>query len=196
MTENATLPKTGIIGHLSASVRILAVSMFICCGAYSSLLLIAGKTLFPGTSSGSLLDVNGQAVGSALIAQKFSSPGYFRPRPSAVDYNGASAGGSNLSPASAALRKRAMETLAALGATPANPAPADLVAASGSGLDPDITIEAARFQVPRIARARKVQPEKIEAVLDAQSASKSIFSGSQRRVNVLRLNIALDQSCR
>jgi potassium-transporting ATPase KdpC subunit len=192
MTENPTVLKTPIVEHLAASIRILAVTMVICSGTYTVVLYFTGRTFFSSTASGSLVTLGGKIAGSELIAQKFSKPGYFWPRPSAADYNAAAAGGSNLSPASAALRKRALETATALGATAGNPAPADLVAASGSGLDPDITSEAARFQAPRIARARHIPVEKVEAVIDAHSAPKSIFSGSTRLVNVLRLNIALD----
>ncbi|NTV98138.1 MAG: potassium-transporting ATPase subunit C [Chlorobiaceae bacterium] len=196
MNENPTVYKTAIVEHLAAAVRILALSMFICSGSYTAILLVAGKTLCPAAASGSLLAARGRTVGSELVAQKFSKPGYFWSRPSAVDYNAAAAGGSNLSPASAELRKRALETVATLGATTGNPAPADLVSASGSGLDPDITLEAARFQAPRVARARNLPVEKIAAVIDEQSSPKNIFSGSTRLVNVLRLNIALDQSAR
>ncbi|NTU96284.1 MAG: potassium-transporting ATPase subunit KdpC [Chlorobiaceae bacterium] len=196
MNEISTSRKTAIIEHLAASLRILAVTMIICSGAYTLMLYLAGRMFFPAEASGSLVTANGTIAGSRLVAQKFSQPGYFWPRPSAVDYNAAAAGGSNLSPASAALRKRAMETLSTFGATSNKPVPADLIAASGSGLDPHITLEAARFQAPRVARARNLPVEKIKAVIEAQSSPNTIFSGSSRLVNVLGLNIALDQSCR
>jgi K+-transporting ATPase ATPase C chain len=192
MNENPTSSVTGQIDQLSAAVRILAVTMFICSGLYTAILLFAGKTIFPAGASGSLISADGRIAGSELIAQKFSRPEYFWSRPSAVDYNAASAGGSNLSPASAELRKRAAATLKTYGTTVNNPVPVDLVAASGSGLDPHITAAAARYQAVRVANARHLPAEKVLAVIDDQLSAKTLPGENNQLVNVLKLNLALD----
>ena len=122
---------------LFASIRIVIATMAICVAGYAAVIWAAAQALTPATANGSLItSADGTVIGSRLIAQKFTEPRYFWPRPSAVDYNGAGAGGSNKSPTSPDLTDRAKEIVAAYGATADNPLPPELAAASGGGLDP------------------------------------------------------------
>lgn len=177
---------------LIASLRLVAASMAICVVGYAAAVLGLAQLLASATANGSLItSPDGAVVGSRLIAQKFTDPGYFWPRPSATDYNGAGAGGSNKSPTSADLTKRAEALIAAYGATAANPLPPELVAASGSGLDPHISEHAARYQAARVAGTRGVSQASVDALIRARTFRPgSNLSGGE--VNVLELNLALD----
>jgi K+-transporting ATPase ATPase C chain len=147
----------------------------------------------PGTAHGSLItNEDGTVVGSRLIAQKFTEPRYFWPRPSAVDYNGAGAGGSNKSPTSTDLTDRARGIVAQYGATADNPLPPELVAASGGGLDPHISERAALYQAGRVAGARGIPVAQVEALIGEHSFSPGAFFSRDRLINVLELNLALD----
>lgn len=176
------------------TLRIVLVSMIICVVGYGGLILGIAQTLTPRTANGSLItSPDGQVVGSRQIAQAFSQDRYFWPRLSAVEYDGAGAGGSNLAPTNPALAERAGPALAAFGATLENPVPADLVTASGSGLDPHISIEAARYQVPRVAAARKLDLAQVEALIDRLAFMPGGLLTGSRIINVLELNISLDE---
>jgi K+-transporting ATPase ATPase C chain len=160
----------------------------------------AARFLFPGRSAGSLVtDDRGTVVGSTLLAQRFDHPAYFRPRPSAAGdagYDAASSGGSNLGPTSKKLRDRAAKAATRLRAeNPAapGPVPAELVTTSGSGLDPHLSPAAARWQLPRVARARGLDPPRVVAVLDAHVEGRDLGFLGEPRVNVLELNLALDR---
>ena len=154
------------------------------------------RTLFRDKSDGSLVTVNGTVVGSSLIAQNFSAPQYFWPRPSAAGngYDPTSSGGSNLGPTSAALVKT-VDTRR-LAWTASNPGqgevPQDLLFASGSGLDPHISPAAAHYQVARVAAARKWDAAKVQALVDQQTEGPTYGVLGDPRVNVLQLNLALD----
>lgn len=168
---------------------------------------IAGR-LFPVQAEGSLVrGPDGTLVGSALIGQSFTSPRYFHGRPSATvapdpsdasksvaaPYNAANSGGANLGPTNPALIDRVKTDLAALKAeNPADPVPQDLVTTSGSGLDPDVSPEAALFQVPRVAGARGLSEDGLRALVAGQIREPSLGFLGERRVNVLALNRALD----
>ena len=157
------------------------------------LILAVGQALTPFTANGSLLQGDdGRIVGSAALAQGFARPEYFWPRPSAVEYNASAAGGSNLSPASPALRARAEAMLGRLGGNDAAPVPADLVTASGSGLDPHISPAAAEYQVARVARSRGMQPERVRSLVQAHTEQRTLGLFGEPRVNVLALNLSLD----
>jgi K+-transporting ATPase ATPase C chain len=138
-------------------------------------------------------------LGSALLAQGFGNPGYFQPRPSAAGDNGfdaTSSGGSNLGPTSKKLRQRVsaeIQRLEAQNPDAPRPVPVELVTASGSGLDPHLTPEGARWQVPRIARARRVALERVQAVFDENVSGRVLGFLGEPRVNVLLLNLALDR---
>lgn len=177
-----------------SGLRVAAATMAICVAGYTAVILGFAQAVTPATANGSLVtDENGEIVGSRLIAQGFTSPEYFWPRPSAVDYNAAGAGGSNLSPANPELAERAAALIAAYGgATKERPIPADLVTASGAGLDPHISLEGALFQVPRVAEARGVAPSAVTAVVRGKAYAPGAFFTEGRIVNVLELNLALD----
>ncbi|MCY1073054.1 potassium-transporting ATPase subunit KdpC [Archangium lansingense] len=157
------------------------------------------QVLFHEEANGSLVtNEKGQVVGSALIGQGFSRAGYFQPRPSAAGngYDAAASSGSNLGPTSQKLRDRAAaeaERLLEENPDASGPVPAELVTTSGSGLDPHLSPEAARWQAPRVARARHVAPERILAVVDAHIEGRTLGVLGEPRVNVLQLNLALDR---
>ncbi|MGE0652945.1 MAG: potassium-transporting ATPase subunit C [Alphaproteobacteria bacterium] len=178
---------------LWASLRLVAATMLICVIGYSALIWLIGRAT-PYTADGWLITSgDGTVIGSEMIAQAFTSPRYFWPRPSAVDYNAAGAGGSNKSPTSPDLTARAADIVAAYGAHPENPLPAELAAASGAGLDPHITEAAALYQAPRVARARNLELSDVEALIRDRAFSPGAFLTPDRLVNVLQLNRALDR---
>jgi K+-transporting ATPase ATPase C chain len=131
-------------------------------------------------------------IGSELIAQPFASDRYFQLRPSAVDYKADAAGGSNLGTKNPDLHKKIVARVEALKATPERPAPVDLVTASGSGLDPDISPEAAEYQVGRVAAARQIPEAQVRKLLARAIDRSGAIIGAPPRVNVLKLNLALD----
>jgi len=168
---------------------------------------IAG-VIFPRQAQGSLIEKDGKVIGSALIGQAFADDKYFHGRPSATNapdpkdstktidapYNAANSMGSNLGPTSKALADRLKGDVDKLKAeNPSAAVPVDLVTTTGSGLDPDISPEAARFQVPRVAKARGMTPERLRALVDAQVEGRTFGLLGEPRVNVLRLNLALDE---
>ena len=167
---------------------------------------IAG-VIFPKQAQGSLIEKDGKVVGSALIGQEFKSDKYFHGRPSATTapdpndstktvpapYNAANSGGSNLGPTSKALNDRIKEDVAKLQAeNPSAAVPVDLVTTSGSGLDPDISPEAALFQVPRVAKARGLSEDKVRGLVTDNTHGRLGGLLGEPRVNVLALNLALD----
>lgn len=163
-------------------------------------LMVTGlaRLFFPGQAAGSLIARQGRAVGSELVGQAFASPGYFWGRPSATPggpYNAASSAGSNLGPTNPALLAAVGERVRALrAADPGNPArvPVDLVTASASGLDPHISPAAALYQARRVARARGLDEERVRALVNAELTERTLGLLGERRVNVLKLNLALD----
>ncbi len=156
------------------------------------------RLAFPTAARGSLIVKDDQPLGSALIGQHFTAPGYFWGRPSATapyPNNAAASGGSNQGPLNPALVAAVKGRIAALkAADPGNtqPIPLDLVTASGSGLDPHISPAAARFQVERVARARTLEPHRVEALVERFTEGRQWGVFGEPRVNVLRLNLALD----
>lgn len=164
-------------------IRLTFVSILLCAAIYLPCVLIFAKAIFPEKAAGSLVRNDaGEIVGSSLVAQAFTGDRYFHPRPSACGYDASASCGSNLSPASPLLAERAVEIIAANSGNAGRPIPADLVTASGSGLDPHITLAAARYQLPRIAEARGIPAGELEKLLPSSPI-----------VNVLELNLALDR---
>lgn len=169
---------------------------------------IAG-VIFPHQARGSLIEREGKIIGSELIGQNFASDRYFHGRPSAttgpdpadpaksvpVPYNAANSMGSNLGPTNKALIERVQGDLGALKQeNPSVPVPIDLVTTSASGLDPDITPEAALFQVPRVAKARNLPEDRVRQLVSAQVEQRVLGILGEPRVNVLALNLALDRA--
>lgn len=157
------------------------------------------QMVFPSKANGSLVEQGGKVVGSELIGQSFANPAYFQPRPSAAGQNGydpTASGGSNLGPTSNKLKDRVTADIERLRHdNPGAPAqiPDDLVTASASGLDPHLSPEGAAWQIPRIAAARHITPERLRPILDAATEERDLGIFGEPRVNVLLLNIALDQ---
>ncbi|WP_027529312.1 K(+)-transporting ATPase subunit C [Bradyrhizobium sp. WSM3983] len=169
---------------------------------------IAGA-IFPAQAQGSLIEKDGKVIGSALIGQEFKDNKYFHGRPSATlapdpndstktvpaPYNAANSGGSNLGPTSKALADRLKEDVDKLKAENPNAAvPVDLVTTSASGLDPDISPEAAQFQVPRVAKARNISEDQLKQLVAANTQGRLLGLLGEPRVNVLALNLALDRA--
>jgi potassium-transporting ATPase KdpC subunit len=178
---------------------ILLILMTVITGiAYPLVVTGVASVLFPGQAAGSLIVKDGKPVGSRLIGQPFSDPKYFWSRPSATSPqpdNGLSSGGSNLGPLNPALTDGVKARIAALqAADPSNhaPIPVDLVTASASGLDPDISLAAAYYQADRIGRLRNLSPDRVRALIAAHAKGRWLGVIGQPRVNVLELNLALD----
>jgi K+-transporting ATPase ATPase C chain len=153
------------------------------------------QVLFPKQANGELITVNGKIIGSRLIGQPFSSPGYFRPRPSSAGngYDAGNSGGSNLGPTNKTLIDRVNGDVKKLQAeNPAVPVPMDLVTTSASGLDPHISPEAAVFQAPRVARERSMAENDVRALITKHTDGRQFGFLGEPRVNVLELNLDLD----
>jgi K+-transporting ATPase ATPase C chain len=157
------------------------------------------QVLFPAKANGQLIEKSGKIVGSSIIGQAFTGPGYFHSRPSAAGtgngYDPTSSGGSNLGPTSKMLIDRVNGSVKALQAeNPSTPIPVDLATTSGSGLDPDISPAAADFQVPRIARERKMTESDVRQLIAAHTDGRQLGFLGEPHVNVLALNLDLDQT--
>ncbi|MCF1741980.1 potassium-transporting ATPase subunit KdpC [Paradevosia shaoguanensis] len=161
--------------------------------AYPLAITGIGQAAFPRQANGSMIEKDGKVIGSAFVGQSFQSDRYFHGRPSATGpdpYNAAASSGSNLGPSSKVLVEQVKERAATLGGS--GPVPADLVTASGSGLDPDISPAAAAWQVERVAAARGLTKEQVEQLVAQHTQGRDFGMLGQPRVNVLALNLALD----
>jgi K+-transporting ATPase ATPase C chain len=189
---------TSWLADLRRSFLAVAFLAVILCGLYPLVSWLLAQGLFPGRATGSLIERNGVVAGSSLIGQGFSGPAYFHPRPSAAGqgYDAGRSGGTNLGPLSKNLvetvQKRIDEYRAENGLAASMPVPADAVTASGSGLDPHISPENALLQAPRVARARGLAEAIVLARIEALTEGRTLGILGQPRVNVLRLNLALD----
>jgi K+-transporting ATPase ATPase C chain len=183
---------------LRPALSLLALSTLLLGFAYPAFVTGVGQALFSDKANGSIIRENGRAVGSALVGQSFSAPGFFWGRPSSTKptpYNGAASTGSNLGPTNPVLFDTIRTRIATLrAADPGNATsvPVDLVTASGSGLDPHISPSAAYFQVGRVARARGLPETAVRRIVEEHIEGTRGFFG-ERRVNVLRLNLAVEK---
>jgi potassium-transporting ATPase KdpC subunit len=158
--------------------------------AYPLALTGIAEGVFPAQAQGSLISRGGTVIGSSLVGQKFESERYFHGRPSAVDYDASTSSGSNYGPSSTALLDQVKERAAAYGGSDV---PADLVTASGSGLDPDVSPAGALAQVARVAKARGLTEEQVRTLVGQHTEGLELGMLGATRVNVLELNLALDQ---
>lgn len=187
-----------MLNEVRRGILFTVVTMILLGGVYHVVLWGIGSLLFPSQAEGSLLRrADGTVIGSRLVAQKFTRPEYFHPRPSGVDYNAAGAGGSNYGPSNPdhleSVKER-LDTVTTLeGASPGQ-VPSEMVTASGGGLDPHIPPAAAEVQAPRVARARKVPVERVREAIRSHTEPPTLGFLGRARVNVLALNLALDAS--
>jgi potassium-transporting ATPase KdpC subunit len=167
--------------------------------AYPLIVTALASVLFPHKAAGSLILKDGQVIGSELLAQSFTSERYFHPRPSAAGngYDPTSSGGSNLAQSNAKLVQRIQGDIDKLSAeNPGKAVPIDLVTTSGSGLDPDITPDAAYFQAPRVAKARNISEERVRTLIENHIQGRQLGLLGEPRVNVLALNLDLDANAK
>jgi len=180
--------------NIVASIKLCAVTLLICCVVYPLIFFTLAQMITPETANGSLLrNTEGNVIGSRLIGQSFSSPQYFWGRPSAVNYDGGGAGGSNLSPTSPELTARATDIIAQYKAGTHAPLPADLATASGGGLDPHISLNAAMYQAERVSKARQLPLETIHNMIQEHAVSAGGRFAPEQIVNVMELNLHVDR---
>jgi potassium-transporting ATPase KdpC subunit len=178
--------------HLRPAITLTVAFTLLTGLAYPFAMTGVAQGLFPAAANGSLILRDGEPVGSDLIGQAFTAPGYLHPRPSVSGYNAAGTGASNLGPTSAALIADVVAREAAYMAENGTFGPIDAVTASGSGLDPHISPENAAFQAQRIAAARGVDTGRVQAVIEQATEGRFLAIYGEARVNVLRVNLALD----
>ena len=187
-----------MFNEIKRGILFTAVTIILVGGAYNGVLWTIGQAVFTSQSEGSLIRRgDGTIVGSRLIAQKFTRPEYFHPRPSGVDYNAASTGGTNYGPSNPdhleAVHERLDVVTKQEGAT-AGQVPSEMVTASGAGLDPHIPPSAADLQAARVASARNVPAGRVRALIRDHTEPPTFGFLGRARVNVLELNLALDES--
>lgn len=202
--ENQPVRRT-LLRQLRPAILLTLLLVIITGIVYPLATMGVGQALFPSQANGSLIYVNGKPVGSRLIGQYWTQPRYFHGRPSATlnlqgtpaPYQADNSGASNLGPTNATLIKNVQQNVAALKKenpdVPAGtPIPVDLVTSSGSGLDPDISVAAAYYQIPRVAKARGLSEATVRQVVDAHITGRFLGLFGEPRINVLELNMALD----
>ena len=186
--------------HIRGAVVSTLVLAVVCCGLYPLIVFGISQALFDDRANGSLITgADGSVRGSKLLGQSFSDPKYFHSRPSAAGngYDDTSSGGSNLGPTSQKLDNAIKERIATYrgenGLSGTEPVPADAVTASGSGLDPEISLRNAELQVARVAKARGLSEEKVREIVQQNTVGRDLGLLGDPGVNVLQLNLALDQ---
>ena len=185
-----------MLTELRRGVLFTLVTMALLGGGYNLFLWAVGRVAFPAQAEGSLIHrSDGTVVGSRLIAQKFTKPEYFHPRPSGVDYNAASTGGTNYGPSNPDHLKAVQERLDAVVAqegVAASQVPSEMITASGAGLDPHLPPAAAELQAARVAKARNRSVDEVKALIREHTETPWLGIFGRARVNVLELNLALD----
>ena len=184
--------------HMKIAIKLVFLTAVLLGLVYPLVITGLAQVMFPSQANGSLVRTGDQVVGSSLIGQQFALPEYFHPRPSAAGtgYDGTASGGSNLGPTSRALAQRVRADVARLtkqepGLRPGR-VPADMATASASGLDPDITLASAEAQVARVAEARGISQYEVRRIIRSVQSDRQFGLLGEPRVNVLRLNLALD----
>jgi len=194
MTNETTTPQ----GNLLRPACVLALISLLGFGlSYSLVATGIGNSLFPKQASGNIIERNGTVIGSEWVAQPFTSPGYFKARPSAAGYDPMAVAGSNQARTNPALRQRIDEqraTTASQDGVDPGSIPSDLLTQSGGGLDPHISPEAAQIQVARVARERGMPQSQVQTLVESYTEGRQWGLFGQPRVNVLMLNLALDDS--
>lgn len=191
-TETA---ETSLLGLLRPALGLSAVTLLICGFAYSSAATGLGQVIFPDQANGSMIVEQQKVVGSRLVAQPFAGDQYFYARPSASHYDIMATSGSNLARTNPELKKlidERSQVIAAREHVTIDQIPSDLVTASGSGMDPEISPASAQLQVARVAKARNLSTAQVEQAVAAQTQQPTFGLLGQARVNVLQLNLALD----
>jgi len=193
--------KDNTLRHLGTSVIYTVVTVVIFGLIYPFVFTLIAQVLFPWQANGSLVYVNGKPVGSAIIGQLWTKPQYFHGRPSAAGkgYDPTNTGGTNLGPTSKKLIDATKATIAALAKENPDatvPVPMDLVTSSASGIDPDISPQAAYYQAPRVAKARNVPVAQVNALIARTIRPRMLGFLGEPRINVLQLNLALDSQAR
>ena len=187
-----------MVKEIKQGILFTLVTMVLLGGGYHLALWATGRVVFPSQAEGSLIRrADGTIVGSRLIAQRFTRPEYFQPRPSGVDYNAASTGGTNYGPSNPDHLKSVRERLDAVTTqehATARQVPSEMVTASGGGLDPHIPPAAAELQAPRVAAARRVPMERVRDLIQAHTEPPTFGFLGRTRINVLELNLALDET--
>jgi len=187
-----------IINELRISIIATVCLAVVLCGVYPAAVWLCAQGLFPDQASGSLVLVKGQTVGSSLLAQPFSGPGYFHPRPSAAGsgYDAANSGGSNLGPTSRKLIDAVKERAAAYrtenNLAPKAVIPVDAVTSSASGLDPHISVKNALLQASRVAKARDIGEDRLQKIILSRTEGRDLGMFGEPRVNVFLLNLDID----
>jgi potassium-transporting ATPase KdpC subunit len=187
-----------MVNEITQAVRFTLVTMVLLGGGYHAALWAIGRVAFPAQAEGSLVRrADGTVVGSRLVAQKFTRPDYFQPRPSGVDYNAASAGGTNYGPSNPDHLKAVQERLDSVTNredVARGQVPSEMITASGAGLDPHIPPAAAEMQAPRVAAARQAPLGRVRELIQGHTEPPTFGWLGRARVNVLELNLALDEA--
>jgi K+-transporting ATPase ATPase C chain len=187
-----------LLADFRASIAATLLLAVLCCGIYPVAVWAVGQGLFSRKANGSLVRVDGNVVASSLLAQGFTAPNYFHPRPSAAGhgYDASNSGGTNLGPTSKKLiedvKRRVAGYRAENGLAPDTPVPADAVTSSASGLDPHISVRNASLQAARVAKARGIGEKEVLAKVGAHTEGRTLGLLGEPRVNVLTLNLSLD----
>jgi K+-transporting ATPase ATPase C chain len=187
-----------LVAELRASIAATLLLAVLCCGIYPAVVWAVGQGLFSDKANGSLVKVDGKVAGSSLLAQGFTAPKYFHPRPSAAGqgYDAVSSGGTNLGPTSKKLiedvKQRVADYRTENGLAPDARVPADAVTSSASGLDPHISVRNALLQAARVAKARGIGEKDVMAKVEANTEGRTFGLLGEPRVNVLTLNLSLD----
>jgi K+-transporting ATPase ATPase C chain len=192
----ATQPESGVHSVWKTAIRFTLVTIVLLGLGYPLVVTAIAGVFFPHKAAGSLIMKDGQVIGSELLAQSFTSDRYFHPRPSAAGngYDATSSGGSNLAQSNKTLVDRIQGSIDKLSQeNPGKAVPIDMVTTSGSGLDPDITPDAAFFQAPRVAKVRGIPEDRIRQLIEQHITSRQLGVLGEPRVNVLDLNLAMDE---